>query len=64
MFIRRLTHYRVASMAIVMFLSTTISKTLLVLPACLLLFAAISYGKILYLGLEHDLFSKLDCAFL
>lgn len=41
-------------MAIVMFLSATISKTLLLLPACLLLFAAISYGKLLFLDVSHE----------
>jgi hypothetical protein len=36
-----------------MFLSATISATLLLLSACFLLFAGLSYGKILYLVLEH-----------
>ncbi|KAM3580491.1 Golgi apparatus membrane protein tvp18 [Umbelopsis sp. WA50703] len=40
-------------MAIVMFLSATISKTLLLLPACLLLFAAISYGIAAIKGQPH-----------
>ncbi|KAG2173230.1 hypothetical protein INT43_004604 [Umbelopsis isabellina] len=46
-------------MAIVMFLSATISKTLLLLPACLLLFAAISYGIAAIKGQPHASSSAL-----